>query len=79
MYHHNFVLLPSSILYHICHMYKIHVTTNPSGLVDSLVATVYDSLEVMCSDLLDDLDRHEKQRGRFLDKRERADILVEFC
>ena len=61
------------------HMYKIHVTTNPSGLVDSLVATVYDSLEVMCSDLLDDLDRHEKQRGRFLDRRERADILVEFC
>ena len=60
------------------HMYKIHASTNASGMVDSLTVTLYDSLDAMCTDLMEDLDRHEN-RGRFIHKVPKEDLLVEFC
>lgn len=60
------------------HMYKIHASTNASGMVDSLTVTVYDSLDAMCTDLMEDLDRHEN-RGKFIHKVPKENLLVEFC
>ena len=60
------------------HMYKIHASTNASGMVDSLTVTVYDSLDAMCTDLMEDLDRHENH-GKFIHKLPKEDLLVEFC
>ena len=60
------------------HMYKIHASTNASGMVDGLTVTLYDSLDAMCTDLMEDLDRHEN-RGRFIHKVPKEDLLVEFC
>ena len=60
------------------HMYKIHASTNASGMVDSLTVTVYDSLDAMCTDLMEDLDRHEN-RGKFVHKVPKENLLVEFC
>ena len=60
------------------HMFKIHASTNASGMVDSLTVTVYDSLDAMCTDLMEDLDRHEN-RGKFIHKVPKENLLVEFC
>ena len=60
------------------HMFKIHASTNASGLVDALTVTLYGSMDVMCTDLLDDLARHEN-RGKFLHKMSKEALLVEFC
>lgn len=60
------------------HMFKVHATTNVSGMIEALVVTVYTSMEVMCMDLLNDLELHEKS-GKFLHKRDKSQILVEFC
>ena len=59
-------------------MYKIHASTNASGLVDTLTVTMYSSMETMCTDLLEDLDRHEG-RGMFKYRIPKETILVEFC
>lgn len=60
------------------HMVKINVSTNDNGLVDSAIVTVFDSLEVMVTDLLGDLRRHEKF-GHFVYRQAEEDLLVEFC
>jgi hypothetical protein len=60
------------------HMYKIHASTNASGMVESLTVTLYDSLDAMCTDLMEDLDRHENH-GKFIHKLPKEDLLVEFC
>ena len=60
------------------HMFKIHASTNASGKVETLTVTVYDSLDAMCTDLMEDLDRHEN-RGKFVHKVPKEDLLVEFC
>lgn len=60
------------------HMFKIHATTAPSGMVETLTVTVYGSMETMCTDLIEDLDRHEG-RGMFRHKLPKEVILVEFC
>ena len=36
------------------------------------------SLDAMCTDLMEDLDRHEN-RGKFVHKVPKEDLLVEFC
>lgn len=59
------------------HMYKIHAVTNESGLVESLTVTVFSSLEVMATNLMGDIESHEK-RGKFLHKRTKQQLLVEF-
>ena len=60
------------------HMFKIHASTSASGKVETLTVTVYDSLDAMCTDLMEDLDRHEN-RGKFVHKVPKEDLLVEFC
>ena len=64
---------------HQCCAYsEIHASTNASGKVETLTVTVYDSLDAMCTDLMEDLDRHEN-RGKFVHKVPKEDLLVEFC
>ena len=60
------------------HMFKIHVVTNGAGKVNAMTVTVFDSLEVMCTNLMEDMDCHEGQ-GRFLYKRSKQQLLAEFC
>lgn len=60
------------------HMFKIHAVTNGAGMVDCLTVTLYNSMDVMCTDLLDDLERHEG-KGVFLHKMSKENLLVEFC
>ena len=60
------------------HMFKIHASTNASGKVETLTVTVYDSLDAMCTDLMEDLDRHEN-RGKFVHKVPKEDLLVELA
>lgn len=60
------------------HMFKIHASTGASGKVGTLTVTLYDSMEAMCTDLIEDLDRHEG-RGMFKYKLRKESILVEFC
>ena len=60
------------------HMFKIHVVTNGAGKVDGMTVTVFDSLEVMCTNLMEDIDGHAG-RGRFLYKRTKQQLLAEFC
>ena len=58
-------------------MFKVNVTTNGSGEVDSLLVTIYDSLEIMSTDLIQDLRLNEK-RGDFKYKRDQAEMLNDF-
>ncbi len=58
-------------------MFKVNVTTNGSGEVDSLLVTIYDSLEIMSTDLIQDLRLNEK-RGAFKYKRDQAEMLNDF-
>ena len=58
-------------------MFKLNGITNASGLVDTLNVTVYESLELMSSDILQDLTLH-KTRGHFLMKRDEAEIANDF-
>lgn len=60
------------------HMFKVHATTNGAGLVDMLVVTVFDSPEIMCINILFDLDLHVG-KGKFISVRDRANVLIEFC
>ena len=46
-------------------------------LVDTLNVTVYESLELMSSDILQDLTLH-KTRGHFVMKRDEAEIANDF-
>lgn len=58
-------------------VYKIHASTQAQGRVQTVTVTIYESFDLLCSDLISDLDRHEN-RGRFLSKRGEADVLAEF-
>ncbi len=60
------------------HMYKIHASTAASGKVENITVTLYDSMDIMCTDLMEDLERHEN-RGRFVHKVPKEHLLVEFC
>ena len=58
-------------------MYKINCKTGVDGLVHELKVTIYNSIEVMSSDLFEDLRLHEN-RGKFKIKREHVEIMNDF-
>lgn len=60
------------------HMYKINSTTNGRGMIDQLVVTIYASMEFMGVEILRDYDMHE-ERYEFRYKKERNEIVAEFC
>ena len=64
--------------WHFGNMFKVHITTNGAGKVNRLVVTIFDSMEAMGANLILDLELHERS-GRFIQKREKTDVLVEFC
>ena len=58
-------------------MFKMNAKTGTDGKVDSIIATVYDSLEQMYGDLCLDLKLHT-QSGMFKYKKNKDDILMDF-
>lgn len=58
-------------------MFKINGKTGTDGLIHELKVTIYNSIEVMRSDLHLDLRLHEN-RGNFKTKREHVDIMNDF-
>ena len=58
-------------------MFKINCKTHIDGLIHELNVTIYNSIEVMSSDLFEDLRLHEK-RGTFKVKREYVQIMNDF-
>ena len=58
-------------------MYKINCRTRGDGLVHDLKVTIYNSIEVMSSDLFEDLRLH-RNHGDFKIKRKHVDIMNDF-
>lgn len=58
-------------------MFKINCKTYTDGLIHSLNVTIYNSLEVMSSDIFEDLRLHER-RGEFRTRRSHAEIMNDF-
>lgn len=58
-------------------MFKINCKTGVDGLVHDLKVTLYNSIEVMYTDILEDLKLHEN-RGKFKIKRKHGEILNDF-
>lgn len=58
-------------------MYKINCKTSVDGLIHELTVTIYNSIEVMSSDLFEDLRLHEK-KGKFKIKRQHVQIMNDF-
>lgn len=58
-------------------MFKMNARTDTDGKVNSIIATVYDSLEQMYGDLCLDLNLHSKS-GIFKYKKNKDDILMDF-
>lgn len=59
-------------------MYKLNVRTAANGLVEEVTATIYDSLEVMHADLMQDMRLNERY-GVFKYRREPGEIMNDFC
>ena len=59
------------------HMFKMNAKTGADGKVNHVVATVYDSLELMYGDLCLDLNLHSGT-GHFKYKKEREEVLMNF-
>ena len=58
-------------------MFKMNAKTDIEGKVNSIIVTIYDSLEQMYGDLCLDLELHSK--GGFLKyKKDKADVLMNF-
>lgn len=58
-------------------MFKVNAKTDGSGLVKSVVVTVYESLEYMCSDLCLDLKLHSGF-GYLKYQRKKEEVMVDF-
>ncbi len=58
-------------------MFKMNARTDAEGKVTQIIATVYDSLELMYGDLCLDLKLHA-QSGTFKYKMNKADVLMDF-
>lgn len=58
-------------------MFKMNAKTDTDGKVNSIIATVYDSLEQMYGDLCLDLNLHAKS-GTFKYKKNKDGILMDF-
>ena len=58
-------------------MFKMNAKTDADGKVSCILATIYDSLELMYGDLCIDLDLHSKS-GIMKYKRNKDDVLMDF-
>ena len=58
-------------------MFKMNAKTDAEGKVNSILVTIYDSLEQMYGELCLDLDLHTKS-GTFKYKKNKDDILMNF-
>ena len=58
-------------------MFKMNAKTDADGRVSCILATIYDSLELMYGDLCIDLDLHSKG-GIMKYKRNKDDVLMDF-
>lgn len=58
-------------------MFKMNAKTNADGKVNTVLVTIYDSLEQMYGDLCLDLELHSKG-GTFKYKRDKDDLLTNF-
>ena len=58
-------------------MFKMNAKTDDSGKVNSISATVYDSLDLMYGDLYLDLQLHTRS-GTFKYKKNKDEILIDF-
>lgn len=58
-------------------MFKMNAKTDTDGKVKHIVATIYDSLELMYGDLCLDLKLHSES-GHFKYKKEQEDVLMDF-
>ena len=58
-------------------MFKMNAKTDADGRVSCILATIYDSLELMYGDLCIDLDLHSKS-GIMKYKRNKDDVLMDF-
>jgi hypothetical protein len=58
-------------------MYKLSMVADGRKEVTEVTVTVYDSLEVMSFELLDDLNRHDA-RGTYEERRREAEVIADF-
>ena len=58
-------------------MFKMNAKTNTEGNVNSILVTIYDSLEQMYGDLCLDLELHSKS-GFLKYKKDKSDVLMNF-
>ena len=58
-------------------MFKMNCKTDADGKVNSILVTIYDSLEQMYGELCLDLDLHSKS-GTFKYKKNKDDLLMDF-
>ena len=59
------------------HMFKMNAKTDAEGNVNSILVTIYDSLEQMYGDLCLDLELHSKS-GFLKYKKDKSDVLMNF-
>lgn len=59
------------------HMFKLNIATNADGLCESVDVTVYNSLDYMCDELLQELQVKNKA-GEYLYKREDFQVMTDF-
>lgn len=59
------------------HMYKINAVTDADNMVHNISVTIYDSLEFMCFDSLNDM-KLNGEHGKFLYRRDFAQIVIDF-
>ena len=59
------------------HMYKVNAVTNSDGMVDQIRVTIYDDLELMSGDVINDLKLHGRT-GHFKYAITKEDVLLNF-
>lgn len=59
------------------HMFKINVSTNANGMCDTVYVSIYDSLDYMCHELVNEL-RLKSKHGSFLYNKEDTEVLSDF-
>ena len=58
-------------------LFKLNLVAGELGQVEDVTVTVYESLEQMSFDLLDDLQRHD-QRGTYRERRSEMELMADF-
>lgn len=59
------------------HMYKVNAMTNSDGMVDQIRVTIYDDLELMSGDVINDLKLHSRT-GHFKYALSKEEVLLNF-